>query len=304
VDRFTELQVFVAVAEAEGFAAGARKLGISPPVATRAIADLEARLGIKLLTRTTRYVRATDAGRRYLDDAKRILSNLTEADEAATGINGEPSGHLSITAPMLFGKLFVQPCVLEYLNRYPDTTVGATYLDRIVNLMEEGLDLGIRIGELADSSLRAIRVGSVRRVLCAAPSYIARAGAPQIPGALLQHSIIASVGIGETGISAGGEWHFSGGQHLRLKPRLSVTSNDAALAAAVAGFGITRLLSYQIAQQVADGSLIILLHDYETQPLPIHIVHREGRYASAKIRSFLDLLTMRLRADQALLHNT
>lgn len=299
MDRFTELQVFVAVAEAEGFAAGARKLGISPPVATRAVADLEARLGVKLLTRTTRYVRATDAGKHYLDDAKRILNGLSEADAVAAGINGQPSGHLTITAPVLFGKLFVQPCVLEYLNSYPDTTVSALYLDRVVNLMEEGLDVGVRIGALADSSLRAIRVGTVRRVLCAAPAYLIRAGTPQTPQQLSQHSIIASSGIGDSGI--GGEWHFSGGQHLRIKPRLSVTSNDAALAAALAGFGITRLMSYQIAAQVTAGTLVILLPEYETSPLPIHIVHREGRYASAKIRCFLDLLTTRLRADQALL---
>ena len=119
MDRFTELQVFVAVADTEGFAAGARKLGISPPVATRAVADLEARLGVKLLTRTTRYVRVTDAGKGYLEDAKRILADLTAADEAAAGINGEPSGHLAITAPVLFGRLFVLPYVLEYLNTYP-----------------------------------------------------------------------------------------------------------------------------------------------------------------------------------------
>jgi DNA-binding transcriptional LysR family regulator len=295
MDRFTELQIFVAVAEAEGFAAGGRKLGISPPVATRAIAELEARLGLKLLTRTTRYVRTTDAGKQYLDDARRILSELASADEAATGINGEPSGHLAITAPVLFGKLFVLPCVLEYLTLHANTTVSALYLDRVVNLLEEGLDIGIRIGELADSSMRAIRVGSVRRVLCAAPDYLQRAGTPQNPAELTRHSIIASSGIG-----ASGEWRFNAGANVRIKPRLIVTTNDAAIAAAVAGFGITQLLSYQIAPQLAAGGLQIILSEHETKAVPIHIIHREGRYASAKVRRFLDLLTLRLRANAAL----
>jgi DNA-binding transcriptional LysR family regulator len=295
MDRFTELQIFVAVAEAEGFAAGGRKLGISPPVATRAIAELEARLGIKLLTRTTRYVRTTDAGKQYLDDARRILSELASADEAATGIDGEATGHLAITAPVLFGKLFVLPCVLEYLTLHPHTTVSALYLDRVVNLLEEGLDVGIRIGELADSSMRAIRVGSVRRVVCAAPDYLQSAGTPQNPAELMQHSTIATSGIG-----ASGEWRFNSSPNVRIKPRLILTSNDAAIAAAVAGFGITQLLSYQIAPQLAAGSLRIILSEYETNAVPIHIVHREGRRASAKVRRFLDLLTLRLRANAAL----
>ena len=295
MDRFTELQIFVAVAEAEGFAAGGRKLGISPPVTTRAIADLEARIGVKLLTRSTRFVRTTAAGKQYLDDAKRILSELAAADEAATGIDGEPSGHLAITAPVLFGKLFVLPCVLAYLTLYPNTTVGALYLDRIVNLLEEGLDVGIRIGELADSSMRAIRVGLVRRVLCAAPDYLRRTGTPQAPAELTRYNIIATNGIGTFG-----EWRFNRGPSVRIKPRLSLTSNDAAIAAAVAGFGITQLLSYQIAPQLEAGTLQIILSEYESKPLPIHIIHREGRHASAKVRRFIDLLTVQLRANTAL----
>lgn len=295
MDRYTELQVFIAVAESEGFAAGARKLGISPPVATRAVADLEARLGIKLLTRSTRHVRLTDAGKRYLDDAKRILSDLSEADEAATGINGEPSGHLAITAPLLFGKMFVLPGVIDFLNRYPKMEVNALFLDRIVNLLEEGLDVGIRIGELADSSMRAIRVGAVKRVVCASPDYLARVGVPQHPDDLLQHTIITA-----NGLNASVEWKFSDGISTRVKPRLSFATNDAAMEAAIAGFGVTRLLSYQIAPQLIDGRLKILLEEFEQTTIPIHIIHREGRYASAKIRSFVDLMVERLRAEKAL----
>lgn len=295
MDRYTELQVFVSVAECEGFAAGARKLGISPPVATRAIADLEARLGIKLLTRSTRHVRLTDAGRRYWDDAKRILLDIAEADEAAAGINGEPSGHLAVTAPVLFGKMFVLPGVIDFLNRYPRMEVNALFLDRVVNLLEEGLDVGIRIGELADSSMRAIRVGSVHRVVCASPDYLARMGTPQHPNELPKHTIITA-----NGLNASTDWKFSDGINIRVKPRLSFATNDAAMEATIAGFGITRLLSYQIAPQLADGRLKVLLADFEQTKIPIHVIHREGRYASAKIRSFVDLMVERLRAEKAL----
>lgn len=295
MDRYTELQVFVGVAECEGFAAGARKLGVSPPVATRAVADLEMRLGVKLLTRSTRHVRLTDTGKRYLDDAKRILAEIAEADEAATGINGEPSGYLAVTAPVLFGKLFVLPGVIDFLNRYPKMEVNALFLDRVVNLLEEGLDVGIRIGELADSSMRAIRVGAVKRVVCAAPNYLARAGTPKHPDDLSQHTIITA-----NGLNAGTEWKFADGINTRVKPRLSFATNDAAIEAAITGFGITRLLSYQIAPHVADGRLETLLSDFEQPKIPIHVIHREGRYASAKIRSFVDLMVDRLRADKAL----
>jgi DNA-binding transcriptional LysR family regulator len=295
VDRFVEMQVFVAVAELEGFAAGSRKLGISPPAATRAVADLEARLGVKLLTRTTRYVRVTDAGKRYLDDCKRILGEIAEADDAAAGINGEPSGHLAITAPVIFGRLFVQPGVIDYLNRYPKMDVSALYLDRIVNLLEEGLDVGVRIGELADSSMRAARVGTVRRVLCASPDYIARVGIPQTPDDLREHTVVSASGVNPTV-----EWKFNQDKALRFKPRLSLTTNDSAIDAAVAGFGIARQMSYQIATQLERGELKILLSEFEPSPLPIHVLHREGRYASVKIRSFVDLMVERLRADRAL----
>lgn len=295
MDRFTEMQVFVAVAETEGFAAGARKLGVSPPVATRAVADLEARLGVKLFTRTTRYVRVTDAGKRYLDDCKRILSEINEADDAAAGINGEPSGHIAITAPVLLGRMFVQPVIIEYLYRYPKMDLSALYLDRVVNLLEEGLDVGIRVGELADSSVRAIRVGTVRRVLCAAPDYIAHMGLPQTPEDLLEHRLVSA-----NGVNPSSEWKFHHEKSVRVKPRLNVTTNESAIEAAVAGFGIIRQMSYQVAEELAKGRLQIVLSNYELDPLPVHILHRESRYPSAKIRSFVDLLAERLRANKSL----
>ena len=298
MDRFSEMQIFVAVAECEGFAAGARKLKISPPAATRAVADLEHRLGIKLLNRTTRYVRVTDAGQRYLDDCKRILAQVTEADEAAIGINAAPRGHLVITAPVLFGRMYVMPCVVAYLQKYPDTEISAMFVDRVVNMLDEGVDVALRVGELSDSSFKAIKVGTVRRVVCASPAYIEKYGLPQHPNDLSEHQIIVA-----SSLSPNVEWRFLENKQskiVRVKPRLTVTSNDAAIEAAVEGLGITRLISYQIAPELQNGQLKIILSEYEYPALPIHILHREGRNSSAKVRAFIDLVAEKLKADSSL----
>ena len=294
MDRFHLMSVFVAVAEEEGFAAAARRLSLSPPAVTRAIAALEQQLAVKLLNRTTRFVRATEAGQRYLEDARRILAEVEAADEAAAGINAEPRGHLSVTAPVLFGRMFVMPGIVDYLNTYPGTDVSAVFVDRVVNMLEEGIDLGVRIGELPDSSLRALRVGSVRMVVCASPEYLRRHGRPERPQDLLDHSLITASAVRNIA-----DWRFQSGA-LRLQSRLTVNTNDAAIEAARQSLGITRLLSYQVAPQLAIGELETLLQDHEPAPLPIHIVHREGRYASRRIRAFVDLMAKRLRADAAL----
>jgi len=298
MDRFHLMNVFIAVAEETGFAAGARRLQMSPPAVTRAVAALEEHLGVKLLNRSTRHVRATQAGERYLEDARRILAAADAADEAAAGVNAKPRGHLAVTAPVLFGRMFVMAGIVEYLQRYAETKVSAMFVDRVVNLLEEGLDVGVRIGELPDSSMRALKVGSVRLLLCASPAYLQQRAIPQTLDDLFEHSMIAS--------SAGSglfDWRFaspSGTRTLRVTPRLTVTTNDAAIEAAVRGFGITRLLSYQVAPQLATGALKVVLSDHESPPRPVHIVHREGRYATATVRAFVDLLAARLRADSAL----
>src|SRR5688572_3187489 len=294
MDRFQLMHVFVAVAEEQGFAAGARRLRMSPPAVTRAVAALERRLKVKLLNRTTRFVRTTEVGQRYLDDARRILAEADEADEAAAGVDAAPRGHLAVTAPVLFGRMFVMPVIVEYLNRYPDTAVSAVLLDRVVNLLEEGLDVGIRIGELPDSGMQAVAVGSVRLVVCASKEYLRRHGVPRSPEELLQHAIIAS-SAGSAAIS----WRF-GGRVLRIEPRLTVTTNDGAIEAALRGFGITRMLSYQVSPYVMAGDLRTVLEEHEPAPRPINIVHREGRHACAKVRAFVDLIAERLRADRAL----
>jgi DNA-binding transcriptional LysR family regulator len=303
MNRFAQMEVFVAVAEERGFAAAARRLQQSAPAVTRAVAGLEAHLGVKLLNRTTRYVRATEAGERYLEDARRILAAVEAAEEAAAGVNAEPRGALAVTAPVMFGRKFVLPGIIEYLERYPQMQVDSVFLDRNVNLLEEGLDVGIRIGELPDSSMRALRVGEVRRVLVASPSYLERRGAPDTPDALGLHTVITS-SAGDFGSA----WKFrlpGGDQSIRLRPRLSVTTNDSAIEAALAGFGITRCLSYQVAQELAARRLVCLLEEFEPLASPIHIVHRSGPHGAgahspAKVRAFIDLMAQRLRNDPSL----
>ena len=298
MDRLDLMTIFVAVAEAESFSGGARRLAMSPPAVTRAISALESRLAVKLLDRTTRYVRVTELGQRYLDDARRIIAEVDEAEDALVGINGTPKGQLTLTAPVLFGKMFVMPVVVEYLQRYPSMDVSALFLDRVVNMMEEGVDVSIRVGELPDSSLKAVRVGQIRRVLCASPQYLAEYGVPNHPHDLQQHRIVAA-----TGVTPSVEWKFWQEQQalsVRLRPRLTVTTNDGAIESALAGFGVTRLMSYQIAHFVESGQLQILLPDFESAPLPIHVLHREGRHKSARVRSFVDLVVERLRQEKAL----
>lgn len=297
MDRFHLMSVFVAVAEEESFAAGARRLGLSPPAVTRAVATLEEHLGIKLLTRTTRFVRATDAGLRYLESARRILAEADAADEDAAGVHGAPRGQLGVTAPVLFGSMFVMPGIVDYLERYPDVSVSALFLDRVVNLLEEGMDVGVRIGALPDSTMRAIPVGHVRRVVCAAPEYLKRHGKLKQPSQLARHTIIAASPVSPTI-----EWRFGDGRRgvsVKVHPRLTVTSNEAAIQGALLGFGVTRLMSYQVAAHLAAGRLRRVLADCEPPPLPIHVLHREARHASAKVRGFVDLLVERLRADLA-----
>lgn len=298
MDRLHLMTVFAAVAEAESFAGGARKLGMSPPAVTRAIAALENRLGIKLLTRTTRFVRATDAGLRYLESARRILAEADEADEAAQGVHAAPRGQLAVTAPVLFGSMYVMPSIVDYLKRFPDVSVSALFLDRVVNLLEEALDVGVRIGVLPDSSMRAIPAGSVRRIVCASPQYLTKHPIPEEPQYLVGHEIISASPVSPTV-----EWRFGGGRKsitVRVRPRLTVTSNDAAVQAAIQGFGITRLMSYQVASHLKAGRLRRVLSDFEPPPLPIHVIHLESRQTSAKVRSFVDLLVDNLRGDAAL----
>ncbi|UXZ47565.1 LysR family transcriptional regulator [Pseudomonas soli] len=294
MDQIHLMKVFVAVGELESFAAAARRLAISPAAVTRAVSALEEQLGVKLLLRTTRSVRLTEAGGRYLEDTRHILASIIEANEAAAGINASPKGDLAVTAPILFGKKFVMPCIVRYLQQYPEVDVSAFFLDRVVNLVEEGMDVAVRIGQLPDSGLKALRVGKMRRLLCASPEYLERHGTPQHPSELQKHEVIAAGTL-----SPRTDWRFGAIDDptlIRMKPRLTVTSNDAAIAAASAGLGIARLLSYQVADEVAAGRLQVILAEYEEAPWPIHILHRESKYGSTKVRTFIDMLAEHLRS--------
>ncbi len=298
MDRVHLLTVFIAVAEEESFAAAARRLALSAAAVTRAVVDLETQVGVKLLNRTTRFVRVSEPGQRYLEDARRILDMIEEADENAAGIHAAPRGQLMITAPTVFGRMFVAPGVVDYLRRYAEMDISFLLLDRVVNLMEEGIDVAVRIGELPDSSMSAIKVGQVRRVLCASPDYLKQHGTPQSPDDLQQHVIVTAVSVSSTV-----EWRFMWDGEIRstkVKPRLHVTSNEAAIEVVSLGFGISRLMSYQVAPMLANGQLQIVLPEFELAPLPVHVVYREGRHASAKVRSFVDLMVQRLRAETVL----
>lgn len=298
MDQLHLINVFVAVVDAEGLAGAARKLGVSPPAVTRAINELESQLGVRLLTRTTRVVRVTEPGARYADDCRRILAELAQANASVAGMHSAPSGRLTLTAPVLFGAKFVTPIVTEYLQRYPGVNASCWFLDRVVNMVDEGMDVAVRIGELPDSSMQAVRVGRVRRVICGAPAYLRQRGVPQVPEDLAAHDIVSAGAV-----APGAEWRLlrdGAPCVVKLQPRMISTTNDAALAAAVGGFGLTRLLSYQVADQLRDGQLETVLGDFEPAALPVHLVHREGRHASQKARAFLDLAIQRLRANPAL----
>lgn len=298
MDRFQEMQVFVCVAQEQGFAAAARRLNLSAASVTRAVAALEQRIGTQLLLRTTRRVHLSDAGQRYLEDCRRILAEVQDAEASAAGVHAQPRGQLTLTAPVLFGDLFVTPLLVRYLQRYPQVSVNALLLDRVANMVEEGIDVAVRIGELADSGQHSIRVGEVRRVVCAAPQFLEAHGRPQHPDELRQAPVIAPSSIGQTR-----NWQFNdNGRVLSVRPdpRLLVSANQAAISAACLGLGLTRVLSYQVAEKVAAGQLEIVLEAFELAPLPIHVVYQGGRKAPARVRSFVDFAVQTLRQHPSL----
>jgi DNA-binding transcriptional LysR family regulator len=292
------MAIFVAVVDEGGFAAAARKLQLSPPVATRAVTELEEVMGVRLLTRTTRVVRVTEVGARYALDCRRILADVTETEEAATGSHGAVRGRLVVTSSTMFGRMRVAPIVTAYLRRYPETEVECRFLDRVVNMVDEGVDVSIRIGTLQDSGYHALRVGQVRRVVCASPAYLAEHGTPRSVTDLPEHVVIMA-----NGITPSVDWRFTAGEQttvIRVHPRLNVSSNDAAIDAALDGFGITRVASYMVADHLTSGRLVEVLREQEVLPLPIHVMHHEGRHAARKVRAFVDLASQTLRGDQSL----
>ena len=294
MDRWQAMRVFVKVAETESFAAAGRQMHMSPPAVTRIVSSLEAVIGTRLLTRTTRSVKLTEAGARYFGDCQRLLTGLEEADAAAAGAYGKPTGTLTVTASVMFGTMFVLPIMTEYLDLYPEVTGRGLFVDRVGNIVDEGIDVAVRIGHLSDSGFTATRVGQIKRVICGSPAYFEKHGIPTVPNDLARHQIVAS-----TSAWTSLEWRFGGAGKaaVRVNPRLFCNTNEAAIAAAARGWGLTRVLSYQIAPQLESGELQTVLSDYDEEALPIHVVHPDGRYASAKVRSFIDFAVGKLRAN-------
>ena len=288
MDRIDAMQAFVAVADLRGFAPAARKLGLSPSGVTRLIAALEDRLGVRLLQRTTRSVTLTDVGSRYLERARRILADVEEAEGSAQDERTRPSGRLVVSAPIGFGRLHVSPLMTEYLKRHPEVSCDLRLSDRVVNLVEDGVDLAVRIGHLADSSLVARHVGEMRRIVVASKGYLKQHGEPKTPQGISSHQTIQ---FGP--ISAPTDWRFvEAGNEFRVMsaPRFATNSADAAIRYAVQDGGLTRVLAYQAAEAVKAGKLQIVLAKFEVPPLPIHIVYPTSRLLSAKVRAFIDLV--------------
>jgi len=285
----------VKVAEAESFADAGRQLHMSPPAVTRIVSALEDVIGTRLLARTTRSVKLTEAGAQYFADCQRLLADLSEAEAIAAGAYGKPTGTLTVTTSAMFGTMFVLPLMTEYLDLYPDVIGRGLFVDRVVSMVDEGIDVAIRIGHLPDSGLTATRVGQVRRVICGSPIYFEKHGVPISPSDLSRHRIIAS-----TSAWTSLEWRFGVQKKstVRVNPRLYCSTNEAAISAAASGWGLTRVLSYQIAPQLEAGELRTILSDYEEEALPIHVVHPEGRHASAKVRSFIDFAVGKLRSNR------
>jgi DNA-binding transcriptional LysR family regulator len=290
MDRIDNVAVFAEVAERGSFSGAAKHLNRSAAAVTRAVAELEARLGVRLLNRTTRAVRVTEAGQRFLVGARRVLADLAEIEQGAAGQGQAPRGELRVTAPIVFGRRHVLPLVTDFLARYPQVSVRLSLLDRPVDLVEDGLDVAIRIGALADSSAIAARVGAMRRIAVAAPAYLKRRGRPETPADLGQHDVIAFAGLDRVE-----RWRFANGAEARIKPRLIVNTAEAALDAAVAGFGITRVLSYQAVDALSDRRLIRVLREHEAGATPVHVVHPEGHHTPPKLRAFLDAVVPGLR---------
>ena len=284
MDRIDAMAAFVAVADLEGFAPAARKLGLSPSNVTRLIAALEERLGARLLQRTTRSVTLTDVGARYLQRARRILADVEEAEISAQAERMQPSGRLVVSAPIGFGRIHVSPVMSAYLQRYPDVSGELRLSDRMINLVEDGVDLAVRIGHLADSSLVARSVGDMRRIVVASHDYLKQRGEPNNPAAVASHDTI------QFGMA---DWDFvEDGREVRVScaPRFITNSADAAIWHAEQSGGLTRVLAYQAADAIKAGRLKIVLAEFEQPPLPIHIVYPTSRLLSAKVRTFVDLV--------------
>ena len=294
MDRLDAMSLLISVVEAGSLSAAGRKLGMPLATVSRKLSDLEAHLRTQLLTRSSRHLALTDAGASYVAACRRILEEVGEAERAAAGEYSAPQGELIVTAPLVFGRLHVLPVVTAFLRAYPAVDVRLALADRVVDLGDEHVDAAVRIGELPDSQLRATRVGTMRRVICASPAYLAARGVPRRPEDLARHDCISF-----DNIAAPDRWRFPSGVSLgaiAVHSRLVVNAAEAAIDAAVDGLGITYVLSYQAARAIRDGTLRVVLTDFAPPPVPIHLVYAGQRMLPLKLRAFLDYATPRLKA--------
>jgi len=293
MDRLDAMTVVVAVGEGGSLSAAARRLGMPLPTVSRKISDLEAHLNTRLFNRSTRHLTLTDSGQAYLQACKRILEDVSEAERVASGEFSAPQGDLVITAPIVFGRLHVLPTIAEFLKAYPDVHVRLVQGDRLVNLLEDHVDVAVRIGELTDSQLIATRCGSTRRVVCGSPDYLSTHAALKHPTDLATHTLIAFEGL--TSVES---WTFridSSDVSVPIRPKLIVNTAEAAIDAAVSGLGLTCTLSYQIEPAIKAGTLVAPLKRYEPAPVPISLVYTNQRRLPLKVRAFLDFAAPRLR---------
>jgi DNA-binding transcriptional LysR family regulator len=297
MDRLESMTTLLAAVDAGSLSAASRKLGMPLATVSRKVSELESHLGTRLIHRTSRRLVLTDTGRAYVEAARRIVEDIEEAERAATGEYSAPRGDLIVTAPIVFGRLHVLPIVVDFLKAYPEIDVRLALADHVVNLLEDHIDVAVRIGELPDSSLVAARVGTIRRVVCASPAYFAARGVPRRPPDLAAHACITFGGV-----TAPDQWTF----RVRKSPvavavhsRLVVNTAEAAIDAAVAAVGVTRVLSYQAAPALRAGALALALEAYEPLPSPVSLVHTGHRLLPLKLRAFLDFAAPRLRATLA-----
>jgi DNA-binding transcriptional LysR family regulator len=293
MDKMGAMATFVRIVDAGSLTAAASELGTSLPTVVRTLAALERHLGVSLLERTTRRIRLTDDGAQYLERCRVILSAMEEAEEALVSRRSEPAGKLVVTASALFGRRYVAPIVCDFVRRYPKVIAEMLFLDRVVNLIEEGIDVGVRIAHLKDSSMRAVQVGRTGRVVCASKEYLRRHGVPRTPADVRAH-----VCVRHTGLVPRSEWQFRSGSRLITVPIASaVVCNDidSAVNACVNGLGLGMFLSYMVAPNKKNGELDYVLQEYETEPTPVQVVYPQTKLLSNKTRIFIDESVAKLR---------
>jgi DNA-binding transcriptional LysR family regulator len=295
MDRIDAMTTLIAAVDGGSLSAASRALGMPLATVSRKVSELEAHLRTRLVVRTSRRLSLTEAGRAYVAASRRILDDIDDAERAASGEYRAPRGHLTITASIMFGRLHVEPVVLDFLGAYPEITTRLVLADHVVSLIDDHVDVAVRVGRLADSSMVATRLGAVSWVACASPQYLDVNGTPPTPASLDQHDCIMFEGLYSTNL-----WSFGRGEQaesLPIRPRFAVNTADAAIAAAIASAGITRVLSYQVHEAVAEGKLRIILRAFEPEPLPVHLVHAGQKLLPLKLRAFLDFAAPRLKAS-------